>query len=297
MTTLFIGFLLAVSAAILFAVNNILIGRGLQTDKIAEGIFITIIFSTTIIFIFAVLTGEFNNILTMNTNALLLFIVTGILNFILARTFNYTGIALLGPSRNSAIVSSQILFAAFFAFAFLNEAIDLYVFIGIILSFAGIIMVSLSQETKRGFSYLGILFAFLTAFFVSISVILIREANLLTDLPIDGALISYLTALICYFPFATYKHVTTTKSFRNKMPQFLAFAGLASGLAQIARYSSLDYAPVVLVASIIASAPLITMVLSFFVNKKYEVINSKLVIGTVITVIGVILISFSLNAI
>ena len=221
MNQIIIVLFLAISATVLFSVNNILIGRGLQKDKIAEGIFITIIFSTLIIFVFSLLSGELIHIFDMDSKVWLLFIVTGILNFIFARTFNYTGIALLGPSRNSAIVSSQILFSAFFAFAFLGENIDLFTFIGIVLSYFGITMFSFSKETKKsGVSYRGLIYAFLTAFFVSISLILIREATLLSNLPIDGALISYLTALICFFPIACFKQITSKSTYSKKMPVY-----------------------------------------------------------------------------
>ena len=121
MSQLFIGFTLAVVASILFAIVNILVGRSLNQEKLIEGIYITIIFSTIIIFIFSVLTGEFFQILTLSPEVWILFIATGIFNFLIARSFNYTGITYLGPSRNASIVSTRILFASFFAFIFIGE--------------------------------------------------------------------------------------------------------------------------------------------------------------------------------
>ena len=43
MSQLVFGFLLAVTATFFFALNNIVIARGLKTDKIFESIFITIL--------------------------------------------------------------------------------------------------------------------------------------------------------------------------------------------------------------------------------------------------------------
>lgn len=297
MSTLFIGFLLSIFAVILFGVVNILIGRSLSSEKLIEGIYITIIFSTIIIFIVAILTGELFQILTLSPIVWILYIFTGIFNFLIARSFNYTGITYLGPSRNAAILSTRIFFASFFALIFLGEVLTIPVFIGVFLAFIGIVLVSLSQESKNSFKPIGLIFPFLTAFFVGVAVIFIREADLLSSLPIDGVFIAYLTASIFYTPGAVYKQIRSKTLYSRKSFIILAIGGVLSGLAQISRYSALQFAPVVLVASIVATVPLATIIFSFFFNKKYEILNKKLVFGTVITVFGVILISIFLQAI
>ena len=298
MSQLLIGFFLGIIATFFFALNNIVIARGLKTEKLFEGIFVTLIFSSLIIFVFSLLTGEFFQIFTLSPIAWLLFIATGLINFVLARTFNYTGIALIGPSRNSAIVSTQILFAAVFGFVFLAEKLDLYTGIGVILAFIGIFIVSMSQKKQnKEFNFRGILYALFTAFLVGIAIIIIKEADNVSNLPIDGALISYCTAVLVYAPVASIKEIKSTNKFTKNIFFLLATAGILSGLAQIARYTSLKDAPVVLIASIIATAPLATMIVSFFVNKKNEILSKELATGSVITVIGVILIILSLGSI
>lgn len=297
MSTLFIGFLLSIIAVILFAIVNILIGRSLRSEKLIEGIYITIIFSTIIIFIVAILTGEIFQIFTLNPVVWILFIFTGIFNFLIARSLNYTGITYLGPSRNAAILSTRVLFASFFAFIFLGEGLTIPVFIGVFLAFIGIVLVSLSQESKNTFKAIGLIFPFLTAFFVGLAVILIRQADLLSNLPIDGVFIAYLTASLFYTPGAVFKQIRSKTLYSRKSFLVLAIGGILSGLAQISRYSALQFAPVVLVASIVATVPLGTIIFSFLFNKKYEILNKKLILGTIITVFGVILISFSLQAI
>ena len=200
MSQLIIGLILSITATILFAVTNILIGRSLQKDKLIQGIFITIVFSTIIIFLIAVLSGEFSQILSLSPIIWLLYITTGLLNFALARTFNYTGIAFLGPSRNSAIISTRILFASFFAFIFIGEKLSIISIIGVFLAFLGVVLVSLSQETDIEIRKIGIIFPLMTAMFVGMAVVLIRAADIQSNLPLDGVLIAYLTATILYLP-------------------------------------------------------------------------------------------------
>ncbi len=297
MSQLIMGLILSITATILFAVTNILIGRSLQKDKLIQGIFITIVFSTIIIFLIAVLSGQFAQILSLSPIIWLLYITTGLLNFALARTFNYTGIAFLGPSRNSAIISTRILFASFFAFIFIGEKLSIISIIGVFLAFLGVVLVSLSQETEIEIRKIGIIFPLMTAMFVGMAVVLIRTADIQSSLPLDGVLIAYLTATILYLPAVSYKQITSTNNYSLSKIGILAIAGVISGVAQMSRYTALQVAPVVLVASIVATAPLSTMIFSFFFNKKYELLNWRLALGSVITVIGVIMISFSLNAI
>ena len=297
MSQLFIGFFLSVLSVILFAIVNILVGRSLSSDKLVEGIYITIIFSTLIIFVFTILTGELFQIFSLSIVVWILFMITGILNFLIARSFNYTGINYLGPSRNAAIISTRIFFAAFFAFLFLGETLTIPILIGVSMAFIGVVLVSLSQESKHAFFKIGLIFPILTALFVGLAVIVIRQADLLSNLPVDGVFIAYLTASLFYTPGAIYRQIHSKSMYSRKSFLILAIGGILSGIAQISRYSALQVAPVVLVASIVATVPLGTIIFSFLFNKKHEILNLRLVLGSIITVTGVILISVSLNAI
>lgn len=296
MNQLLLGIILSIIATILFAFVNILIARSIRHDKLIEGIYITIIFSTIIILVSAIISGQIFQISTLSPTVWGLYILTGIFNFLLARTFNYTGISFLGPSRNSAIVATRILFATFFSFLLLDESLNFYVLIGVFMAFIGVVLVSLSQDkSQKSFSYTGLTFALLTAFFVGISVVLIREADMLSSLSVDGVLIAYLTASILYTPGAIYRQLKSKDFYSKNMFIILAISGILSGIAQTSRYAALEFSPVVVVASIVAATPLGTMIFSFFLNKKYEILNRELAIGAVVTVIGVIIISVAVN--
>ena len=296
MIDLILGLSLTIIAMILFAFVNILVARSIRHDKLIEGIYVTIIFSTIIILVSAIVTGQIFQIFSLPPKVWFLYMLTGIFNFLLARSFNYTGISFLGPSRNSAIVATRILFATIFSILLLNESFNVFVLIGVFLAFIGVVMVSLSQDTKaKSFSYVGLIFALSTAFFVGISVVLIREADLISNLSVDGVLIAYLTASILYTPGAIYKQIKSKTLYTRNAFYILAISGVLSGIAQTSRYSALEFAPVVVVASIVAATPLGTMIFSFFLNKKHEILNKELAIGAVVTVIGVIIISVAVN--
>lgn len=295
MINIFLGLTLSIIATLFFGANFITIGRGLHTDKLTEGIFITLVISTLTIFFGTILSGEFNFLTSLNPESYVLYMGAGFFNFVLGRTFNYSGITLIGPSRTSAIISSQVLFSVFFASLFLAETIDLLLLIGVFLAFIGISLVSLSQESNNKFVLRGVTFALIAAVSIGLAFVMIRMANLQSGKPIDGALISYITATFCYIPFVIKRKIKSKLKYSTKNILILIFAGFLSGMAQIARFLALELSPVALVASIIATNPLVTLILSFFINKKLEILNFKLVLGSIVAVTGVILVTLALN--
>ena len=180
---------------------------------------------------------------------------------------------------------------------FIGENLSINSIVGVLLAFIGVALVSVSQESGIEFKKIGLIFPLLTAMFVGMAVVLIRSADLQSNLPIGGALIAYCTASVLYLPAVSYKQLKPTSNYSFKMIGMLVIAGIISGVAQISRYSALSVAPVVLVASIVATTPLLTIILSFLFNKKYEILNLKLLSGSIVTFVGVLLIAISLNAI
>ena len=77
------------------------------------------------------------------------------------------------------------------------------------------------------------------------------------------------------------------------MPQwvgwYFAASGICSTLGVFSFFASLQYIPAVVVAPLTAAAPLVTLTLSYFLLKEVEHISSTDVFGTVLIVLGVVL--------
>ena len=295
MDSLTLGISFSIIATVFLGANFIAVGRGLKPNLRLEGIFITLIFSTITIFFASILSGEFMYLSSIDSNSFILYIVAGFFNFVLGRTFNYSGITLIGPSRTSAIISSQVLFSVFFAFFFLPETLSLLLFLGAFLAFIGIAIVSLSQESNNKFALRGVTYAIIAAASIGIAFVMIRSANLVANKPVDGALIAYSTATLCYLPFVIKKMLKTKVNYPIKEMSILIFAGLLSGTAQTSRFIALSVSPVALVSCIIAINPLVTICLSLFTKENMEILNNKLYLGSLIAVIGVIIVVLALN--
>lgn len=295
MNDLVYGLVLSIVSAFLFSISNMFVSRGMSLQHVSGGVLATILFSSLMIFIVSLATGEFFHIGSIGLYPTLLYMFAGALNFILGRGLNYTGMVLLGPSRGSTITSSQSLFAVFFGVLLIAEPLTLIGAAGVVLSFFGTIMVTTGNAHGKKLNSRGLLFSLSAAIFVGLSVVVIRAANLLSPLPVDGALVSYLTAALFYFILNLVRTRDIRKVIAGKRVSMLAAAGSASGLAQSARFISLLVAPVVLVAPIITANPLFTMLLSFITMRGVESLNGRLILGAVFIIIGVAVISYSLG--
>jgi len=82
-------------------------------------------------------------------------------------------------------------------------------------------------------------------------------------------------------------------SFRNLPGKYLALcclAGVCQGLAVAFLFQALSRAPVTVVSPINASSPLITLLLAHLFLQRLEHINPLLVLGTLLSVGGVVLV-------
>ena len=295
MSDIVVGLFLSIFSAFMFAVSNMFIVRGMSSGHMSAGVLTTILFSSLVIFIVSLATGQFFDIWKLGIYPALLFMLAGVLNFILGRGLNYAGMILLGPSRGSSITSSQSLFAVFFGILLISEPLTLLAGAGVILAFFGTVLVTTGNDRGKKLDSRGLLFALLAAIFVGMSVVVIRAADLRSPLPVDGALIAYLTAGLFYFMLNLLRTGSLRGVIAGNRKAMLAVAGTASGLAQSSRFVALLVSPVVLVAPIITANPLFTMFLSYMTMRGRETLGLHLVFGAILIVVGVAVISYTLG--
>lgn len=70
---------------------------------------------------------------------------------------------------------------------------------------------------------------------------------------------------------------------------YFAASGLCSTLGVFSFFASLQYIPAAVVAPLTAAAPLVTLILSHFLLKEMERITRADIVGTILIVLGVVL--------
>jgi len=145
------------------------------------------------------------------------------------------------------------------------------------------------MNTRKDIS-IGRIFAIAAAMAYGVSQVLTRLG--VTDFapPLVGAAISLFSGTLV---LATIGGKNPERNLRQKKRAvlFLMVAGVGSGLGVVTSFLALSMAQVVIVSPLLSTSPIFTLVLSHFFLRKLEGITRRLVLGTIIVVVGVTLVA------
>lgn len=286
------GMIFAFISAFLFAVNNILIRKGMKVSKTEnENGVLTTIFINVVVFILAYLVYLLFNKepVRFNWNGVIYFILAGFLTIFVGRVTFFEGIKRIGASKAAALKNSSPMFTLIFAIFILDEFLSVGQFIGVGLIVIGILIQSYnmfrktSERNKFGFA---IALAAAISFGIGQG---IRKQGLqyLND-PFAGALIGAIVALLCFLIVSMFKRnfIETVKLTLSEKNIYFYLGGIATGLATLFFFIGIWFTKVAFVATIVAADPVITVILSKFFLKEDENINHYIVISAVFVFLG-----------
>ena len=213
-----------------------------------------------------------------------------------ARFLMNTAITWVGASRAAPWASLQPLFALALGMAFLGERPNLLVGLGTPLIVFGLILVVLAGSTGRRapdegtIRKLGFILAAGGAMcFASRDVISRHVVGNIAD-PLVTAACALCLGCIMLFVLAGRDIVTNLRNGHNKHLAICGLPGISQGIAVASLFQALSLAPVTVVSPINASSPLVTLLLVHLFLQRLELVTPKLIIGTVLSVAGVIIV-------
>lgn len=135
-----------------------------------------------------------------------------------------------------------------------------------------------------------LLYPLLAALCYSTNPVLVKMGLRISNEPLLGASIGMSASTVIY---VVYFLLTGQARDLFAVPRwvgwYFALAGLCSTIGVFSFFAALQYIPAAVVAPLTAAAPLVTLVLSHFLLKEMEHISSIDVFGTILIVIGVVL--------
>ncbi len=140
------------------------------------------------------------------------------------------------------------------------------------------------KPTRRD-AVVGRAFAGGAALAFATSSVLIRKGLGTLAPPLVGAAIAILSGTLVLAIMVT-RNLEKNLRQKKRGVGFLLLTGVCYGLGMAATYLSLSLAPVVMVAPIISSSPLFTLLLAHLFLGGLESITPRLVLGTVLVVAG-----------
>ena len=218
----------------------------------------------------------------------------GLAQFVVGRSTAYTGVSIIGASRTALFISSQVPFAAFFAVVFTGETLRPLVALGTVGVVAGLLMASgdsLTQGWRTERRYLiGCLAALSAGAATGASTVLAKQAVSVYDFPLAITSLSMLIAMVIVLPAVSIiaARSRAVRTFDWKSMGFIGISGLSTTVSIVAQLFAVQRADVVIVAPIMATFPLWTLLLSHIFISRLEQITLRLIIGAVVTVAGVV---------
>jgi len=201
-----------------------------------------------------------------------------------------------------------VLIALFLAVVLLGESLTGLKIVGILLVLCGpllVVEVGKKKQPAKKLSFTplyaeGYLFAGLSALGYGCSPILIRSAveHSGPGASLAGGTISYLAASMVVL--AVIAGAGSLREVRNVHPEnakWFMLAGLLVGVSQMLRYLALALAPVTVVSPIQRLSLIFRMLFGWVMNREHEVFSWRLVVGTMISLVGAVLLSLSIESV
>ena len=220
----------------------------------------------------------------------------GAIAYPVARVFQNSAITMVGATRAAPVSSLQPIFAMTLALLILGERPNLLVFLGTPVIVCGLIIVVVASRNSQAMNQLmttrklGYLLAMGAALsFASRDTISRHVLGGIAPPMVTAAFALSIGSVLLFM--LTYRDVIN--SFRNLPTKYVAIcclAGVSQGLAVAFLFQALSRAPVTVVSPINASSPLITLVLAHIFLQRLEHISPMLVVGTLLSVGGVVLV-------
>jgi uncharacterized membrane protein len=313
-----LGVFLALCSAATFALNNTFARRGVLTGSATQALSISVPLGLPMFFVGALAMSSLYWLGEFSWRAYGFLALAGIVHFVWGRFFNYRAVKAIGSNLAGPLQESSVLIALALAVLVLGESLTPLKVAGIFLVLLGPALAvqlgdkkkpaaldesAAEKKTKPAFTPLyaqGYLFAGLSALGYGASPILVRSAleNATPGASLAGGIISYGAAsLVVLIVIVATGQIADVRKVSASNAKWFCAAGFMVGLSQMLRYLALSMAPVSVIAPIQRLSLLFRMLFSWLINREHEVFSARLLGGTLVSLVGALLLSVSTDVV
>jgi len=310
-----IGGLLSLLSAVTFAYANATVRRGVLTGTVLQAVAISLPVALPIFIVAMLMTGGFSVLAEFSWMSLGLLALAGILHFAWARYCNYRatkamGANLVGPIQQYSLVITLVL-----SVLWLGEALTPLRVVGIALVVIGPALTRgrdkkmaavVPAEPIDGVKPFdpnyteGYFYALLSAVGFGISPILISMAMQHKGIAVGiaGGFVSYAAATVAItLPLLVPAQWRSFKTVDGVSAKWFVISGIAVCVSQMFRYMAIAIAPVSVVSPIQRVSLVFRMYFGLLLSPHHEVFGGRVILGTVISLVGAIVLSISTDSI
>jgi drug/metabolite transporter (DMT)-like permease len=280
--------LIALSAALSYAVSGIAAKRGMRYSTPVTVTLVSLIIHAGGLWLILLLTS---GVPAVAPFVIMLFVITGTLQPII-RLFTYAGIFHMGASRGTTIRGSHPFFSTMIAILFLGEKAGFWVILGTLLIVGGVTLISWQPAAHRGdFRWLHLGFPLGAALLAGVSHPIRRYALGLANEPLFFAAVVGLVSLLWMSGYLLLPLGAERPVWNRRALGPFAIAGLFETLGIVLVITALSVGQVVIVSPIVATSPLWILLGTWLFLRDIERLNTRTVVGAFCVVSGTVAIS------
>lgn len=283
-----LGVFLGLLAGASYGTASIIIRTAVRQIPPLPGVLLSLFASLAAVGFTALLVQR-ESLLTVPIEAFPWFAVIGILNYPVARYFNYRGVEGIGASRAQTLIASQPFFAFLLAMALLGERLSVPVVAGAISCVLGIALLLNSEQEGRRVRWWGYSFSLVAAACYGTTGVLIKMTVPALAPPLAAATIALIfgTLAMSSAGFAGLgDHVRT----KTKAAALFGLCGVVSAIGLTSQYFALSMTPVVIISPLVATSPFFTFLGARLFLRTTEKITGQLICAALLVVFGIVLI-------
>lgn len=196
----------------------------------------------------------------------------------------------LGPVITSTLGNLAPLFSVALAVVLLHEPLRTHQSIGLVIAVAGAVIISVTRPRDLGhWRSLALLLPLASALIRGVVPPIVKLGLDVWPSPLWACLVGYIISSLVVLSVQRIR----TGSFVADAPAsgrfWFAITGISNGLSALTLFAAVRNGPITLVAPLVAVYPLVTMILTALFL-KHVAITPRIVAGTALTVIGVVLV-------
>jgi uncharacterized membrane protein len=327
------GFIALLSAAT-FAFNNASMRRGVLTGTVLQAMAITVPIGLPISFLVAVATGSLAAVAGFSSRALVALSLSGVMHFVWGRYCNYRATRAIGTNLVAPIQQINLIVTLLLAIWILGETLTPLRMLGIALVLLGPSFTLRGRNTKPALraqaalgadvtrqdlaassadeliiaespvfrpSYAeGYFWALLSATGYGLSPILVRIGLQGKGLGVSiaGNLVASLAATVVMglflLPPRQLRHALAVG---REPAKWFTLSGILVAISQLFLYMAMSIAPVTVVSPINRLSILFRLYFSRLLNPQHEVFGGKVVLGTIVSLTGAVVLSLSIDSV
>ena len=271
-----------------WAADSVLVRFGLRRSNIFAAMFVSYMVSISCMWTYLIATTPLD---FLKSPAMIYYLISGCIQPLFARALFYEGITRIGVARAGPLRGSEPLFATAIAITLFHERPGLLVFLGTILIVASLWLISGRQEGDTRWRLIDTIFPISAALISAISQSLRKQALKIIPDPFVAVAIVTTVSFVLLLGFVLATKRTHQLRMSREAFKFFLCAALIATLAQVANFVALARGQLSAIIPLLNTTPLFTVFFSALFLRNVETVNSRIILGAVLMVGGVVLIT------